>query len=69
MIDLREVLRDLGRSIKKGEPIVLSSLETNPPEPNSTARVDLAAIRDIYNHSVESRPQIFSGVSDDKVMK
>ncbi len=65
MVNLREVLKKFSHSIKNGEPIILSSATMEPATPNSTERVDQAAVRDVLRRRDEGLRQIFSGVSDD----
>lgn len=67
MVQLLEVVRDLSRAIKKRAPIVLSSIEADPADPNSIEAVYQATIYDVLRRNASGEPQAFSGVSDDSI--
>ncbi len=67
MINTREVLKNLSRAIKNGEPITLFGANMPPAFPGSAERVDQAAIQDVLRRTKEGLPQAFSGVSDDSI--
>jgi len=66
-MDLREVLRNISRSIKSNTPIKLSEFEAEEAPAGSPDKVHQATIRDVLRRRDKKLPQIFSGVSDDEV--